>query len=63
MQDVCPTWFPPGSVKGSISVFCPGQGFEGFKDKFTFVFLFSCKMFNYEPNCLQMVYQNELPSE
>ena len=39
--------------------FCPAQGVP----RLTFVFLFSCKMFNYEPNCLQMVYQSELPSE
>lgn len=45
------------SVKNQTLVLSPGEGVP----KPTFVFLFFCRMFNHEPNC--MVYQNELPSE
>lgn len=41
------------TIKNPRSVLSLGEGVP----KLTFVFLFSCRMFIYRPDCMQMVYQ------
>ena len=47
------SWCPFASAQSSHWLITLHQGVP----RLTFVFLFSCKMFNYEPNCLQMVFR------